>query len=224
MPMNERDIKRIEKKIGYEFSDKLLLEAAFTHSSFTNERRGNSVSYDRLEFLGDSILGFVVAEELYFKLDKTEGEMTKLRSKIVSKKPLADAVDELGVFEFMRIGNGAKSDVTNSEKAKSDLFESLVAAIYIDCGKLLDAPRAFIKRHLKNGADTADYKSELQNLTQKQYRKQVICYETVGIDENKQFTVEVFVCGHSRGIGTGSSKKEAEQNAARIALTALQKL
>lgn len=220
--MDERDIKQIELKIGYEFSDKLLLESAFTHSSFTNEQHGKSVSYDRLEFLGDSILGFAIAEELYFKLDKTEGEMTKLRSKIVSKKPLADAVDELGVFRFMRIGNGAKNDVVKSEKAKSDLFESLVAAIYIDCGKDLNEPRAFIKRHLKSGIDTADYKSELQNLTQKQYHKQVVKYETVGIDDEKRFTVEVFICDRSYGTGTGLSKKEAEQNAARIALTALQ--
>ena len=218
--MTEKDVKSIESKIGYVFADKSLLETAFTHSSYLNENRDCAASYDRLEFLGDAILDFLVSEELYFRLQTDEGEMTEIRSKIVSKEPLCIAVDEMGIFGYLRIGKGAVNDINNSPKVKSDLFESLLAAVYIDCGRQLSAPREFLKRNLTSGLNSSDYKSELQVYTQK-YRKGVKPeYEDEETAGNRPvFRVCVKIDGVVYGRGEGSSKKKAQQNAAKEALS-----
>ncbi len=215
--MKLTDIQIIEHKIGYEFKDKSLIINAFTHSSYLNENRCISSSYDRLEFLGDSILDFLVSERLYFRLNKDEGEMTTIRAGLVSKKPLAEAIDKLEVFQYLLIGNGAKNDLKNSEKPKSDLFESILAAIYIDSGKRMDEPRAFIERNIKITFENADYKSKLQEYTQKKFSGALPVYENETF-ENGVFTEIVSVCGKVYARGKGESRKKAQQDAAKQAL------
>ena len=220
--MNDAQISSIESKIGYKFNDKQLLINALTHSSYINENRNSAVSYDRLEFLGDSILDFIVAEDLYFALNQDEGEMTQLRAKIVSREPLADAIDEIGLLPYMRIGRGAKADIITSQKTKSDLFESVLAAIYIDCNKGLDEPRKFVHTHIRRSLAINDSKTALQIYTQKAYSGQVPKYiATENKDSQPRFTVVVIVNGIELAKGEGSSKKVAEQNAAYYAIKKL---
>jgi ribonuclease-3 len=220
--MTNDDIKTIEESIGYVFNDKNLLIDALTHSSYLNEHRGNTVSYERLEFLGDSILDFIVAEELYFVLKKDEGEMTTMRARIVSKTPLAEAVDELGLLSFMRIGRGARQDVVYSVKTKSDLFESVLAAIYIDCGRNMDKPREFVQKHIKRSLSLRDFKSTLQVFVQKNFVGKCPVYKDIEQSESGKpyFCSEVYVNGELKGKGHGLSKKAAEQMAAMNALKA----
>ena len=221
--MNDLDINKIEQNIGYTFNDKKLLIDALTHSSYLNEHRGSSVSYERLEFLGDSILDFIVAEELYFALKKDEGEMTTLRARIVSRVPLAEAVDELGLLPYMRIGKGARKDVVYSQKTKSDLFESVLAAIYIDCGRNMDKPREFVQKHIKRSLSLNDYKSTLQVFVQKNFAGQYPIYKDIEQSESGKpyFCAEVYINGELKGKGHGLSKKAAEQVAAKNALKGL---
>ncbi|MBQ8882451.1 MAG: ribonuclease III [Clostridia bacterium] len=220
--MTDAQISSIESKIGYVFNDKQLLINALTHSSYINENKGRSVSYDRLEFLGDSILDFIVAEDLYFSLNQDEGEMTQLRAKIVSREPLADDIDDIGLLPFMRIGNGARSDVVNSQKTKSDLFESVLAAIYIDCGRNLDQPRKFVHGHIRRSLAINDSKTALQIYTQRNYKGEIPRYTAVeNLNGQPRFTVTVSICGKEIAKGEGGSKKIAEQNSAYHALKTL---
>ena len=220
--MTDAQIVSIESKIGYRFNDKQLLINALTHSSYINENKGDTVSYDRLEFLGDSILDFIVAEDLYFSMNEDEGGMTQLRAKIVSREPLADAIDEIGLLPYMRIGRGARADVVNSQKTKSDLFESVLAAIYIDCGRRLDDPRKFVHSHIRKSLAINDSKTALQIYTQKNYKGEIPVYTAVeNVGQSPRFTVTVSVCGKVLATGEGGSKKIAEQNSAYYALKAL---
>ncbi len=221
--MTDIEIKQVEEHIEYAFNDKQLLVDALTHSSYLNEHTGRRVSYDRLEFLGDSILDFIVAEELYFNLNKDEGEMTQLRARIVSREPLAIAVDDMGLLPYMRIGSGARKDAVCSQKTKSDLFESILAAMYIDSGRNLDAPRKFVKDHIKNLLSKQDSKTLLQIYTQQKFKGERPEYRLLkdnagGVGE---FEIEVIVHGKALGKGVAKSKKKAEQLAAEEALKAI---
>lgn len=135
------DLSEVEKAIGYTFKNKELLAAALTHASYVNEHGGKS--YERLEFLGDSLVNFLVAEALYGS-GQDEGTMTERRQHIVSKKPLADAVDRLGLADHVRRGNG--NDAFSVKKV-SDLFESVCAAVYLDGG--LEPCRKFVLGNLR---------------------------------------------------------------------------
>ncbi|MBR2988251.1 MAG: ribonuclease III [Clostridia bacterium] len=220
--MTDAQIVSIENKIGYKFNDKQLLVNALTHSSYTNEHKLGTVSYDRLEFLGDSILDFIVAEDLYFSMNEDEGEMTQLRAKIVSREPLADAIDEIGLLPYMRIGRGAKADVVNSQKTKSDLFESVLAAIYIDSGRGLEEPRKFVHGHIRKSLAINDSKTALQIYAQRNHRGAVPVYTAVeNLGGKPRFIVTVSILGKELGKGEGGSKKIAEQNAAYYALKTL---
>ncbi len=221
--MTDIEIKQVEERIEYTFNDKQLLIDALTHSSYLNEHTGRRVSYDRLEFLGDSILDFIVAEELYFNLNKDEGEMTQLRARIVSREPLAIAVDDMGLLPYMRIGSGARKDAVSSQKTKSDLFESILAAMYIDSGKSLNAPRRFVKDHIKNLLSKQDSKTLLQIYTQRKYNGERPEYKILSGNNNglDGFEIEVIVHGKPLGRGVAPSKKKAEQIAAEEALKAL---
>ena len=219
------EIQTIEHKLGYVFKDKNLLISAFTHSSYINENKSVSVpfDYDRLEFFGDSILQFIITEKLYFRINKDEGEMTTIRAGIVSRKPLAEAIDKLGIFEHLKMSVGAKKDAQNSVKVvkfKSNLFETVLAAIYIDSGKDLYEPRAFIERNLKISFENTDYKSALQEYTQKNLGGSLPKYESVG-KEGDEFLENVYVGGELLGSGQGNSKKKAQQIAAKQALEVL---
>jgi len=225
-------MRRLEEKIGYRFKDRNLLRTALTHSSYANERHGDKCSsYERLEFLGDSVLGNVTAEFLYYHEScLPEGKMTKLRAELVCEASLCKVAQSLELGNFMRLGKG--EELTGGRERPSilaDMVEAIIAALYLDGG--IEKARAFINDHILNDVDigkthrSADYKTELQELVQKK-SDQRISYEMIaqsGPDHNKLFTFQVSINGIPAGEGSGRTKKEAEQMAACKALEAMSK-
>ena len=224
-------MEKLEEKIGYSFKDKSLLQTALTHSSYANEKHDRSLSYERLEFLGDSILGLVTAEFLYdHEPALPEGRMTRLRAELVCEASLKKVAEELGIGEYMRLGKGEERSGGRSRASiLADMVESVIAAIYLDSG--MDAARSFIIDRLLKNADLgeqhkiADYKTELQELVQRKSDSH-ISYELTGEsgpDHNKTFSFCVYINGVAAGQGSGRSKKEAEQAAACAALEKMRK-
>ena len=221
----------LEKTIGYTFQNHSLLETALTHSSYANEKHGEDCeSYERLEFLGDSILGFTAAEFLYgYQPALPEGSMTRLRAELVCESSLHKTALALDLGRYMRLGKGEeRSGGRERPSILADMVEAIIAAIYLDAG--LEQAKAFILRHVladvEIGAEhrNRDYKTALQELVQRK-ADQHIAYELIGEsgpDHNKRFTFRVSINGVSAGEGTGRTKKEAEQMAACQALEALQ--
>lgn len=226
-------MQELEKKIGYRFRNRRLLETALTHSSYANERRDEGCeSYERLEFLGDSILGHVAADFLYRQDPPIpEGRMTRLRAELVCESSLHRIAQRLDLGTYMRLGRGEER--TRGRERPSilaDMVESLIAAMYLDSGSL-EQSRRFIQEELLFQADLGeqhageDYKTMLQELVQRRPNQKIV-YELVGEsgpDHDKTFTFRVLVNGNAIGEGSGHSKKEAEQMAAKQALEALRK-
>ena len=219
-------IKDLETAIGYRFKNITLLQNALTHSSYANERWHNSLlSNERLEFLGDSILGMTVAEYLYRNFpDRPEGELTRMRADMVCEKALAKVAARIELGGQMMLGNGEEqSGGRNRDSILADAVESVIAACFLDGG--MDAARQFIDRFVLvevpvQKMHNADYKTALQELIQ-QKKNQVLTYVLIGEsgpDHDKRFEVEVRLNGNPVGTGSGSSKKRAEQDAARCAL------
>ena len=219
-------MQAIEEKIGYSFRDAELLTNALTHSSYANENRGRSCeSNERLEFLGDSVLGLVVADALYRRFPGLpEGRMTRLRAQLVCEESLHHVAAQLGLGEYIRLGRGEEhTGGRNRTSILADAVEALIAAMYLDGG--MEVARGFIERYILTALDgempaVGDCKTELQELVQRR-SGQVLHYEltgTSGPDHAKQFTFRVTLNGRELGQGTGRSKKEAEQSAARSAL------
>ena len=220
-------MEQLEERIGHSFRDRGLLVTALTHSSYSNERHsGDSPSYERLEFLGDSILGLVTAEFLFaHEPPLPEGRMTRLRAELVCEASLHRTALALGLGEHMRLGKGEEH--TGGRERPSilaDMVEAVIAAIYLDAG--MDEARRFvldkILRDAEIGEDhrSADYKTQLQELVQRRSNQsiQYVLAEESGPDHNKRFTFEVRINGESAGRGSGRTKKEAEQMAAKKAL------
>ncbi|MCL1820530.1 MAG: ribonuclease III [Oscillospiraceae bacterium] len=211
----------LERKIGYDFKDKLLLETALTHSSYMNER-SLKMSYERLEFLGDSVLGMLTAEMLYTTKSKlSEGELTKRRAMLVCEPSLANAANNMELWRFVRVGRGEEQ--TGGRKRPSimaDVVEAVLAAVYLDGG--LDSARDFAKVHIWPAAKeltVTDFKTILQEKVQN--KGMTATYHLIGEDgppHMKRFTTEVRFDGKPMGIGEGTSKKEAEQAAAQSAM------
>ncbi len=220
----------LESRIGYHFKQPRLLQTALTHSSYANERHSpDVVSYERLEFLGDSILGLTAAEFLYgYEPPLPEGRMTRLRAELVCEASLFKTASALGLGEFMRLGRG--EEMTGGRERVSilaDMVEAIIAAIYLDGGP--EEAKRFIMTNVLAGAEigedhpSADYKTALQEYLQRGGEVR-ICYELVGEtgpDHQKCFTFSVSVDGKTIGEGSGRTKKEAEQMAARCALERL---
>jgi len=224
-------IKDLETAIGYRFKNITLLQNALTHSSYANEYWHNSLmSNERLEFLGDSILGMVVAEHLYRNFpDRPEGELTRMRADMVCEQALAKVADRLDLGTHLLLGHGEEQGGgRNRASILADAVESVIAASFIDGG--MEAARSFIERFILcdvpvTKLHNADYKTALQELVQ-QKKEQTIAYCLVresGPDHNKEFVAAVSINGVVMGQGTGSSKKRAEQEAARNAMEALLK-
>lgn len=220
----------LEQKLNYSFRDPALLKTALTHSSYANEnRRQELVCNERLEFLGDAVLGLTVAAWLYRTYPRLpEGRMTKMRAELVCEQSLAGAAEELQLGAYLRLGHGEElSGGRTRPSILADAVEAIIAAVYLDGG---DAA-ALIHRLILNPAQAqlhpaaTDYKTALQELVQKHTGSKIVYILTgeSGPDHNKTFTVVVHVNGEMRGAGTGHSKKEAEQAAARQALEALKK-
>lgn len=222
-----KSFDEFEKKIGYSFKNRALLQTALTHSSFANENRGKVQSYERLEFLGDAILGFVAAEYLYGTFpDLPEGQLTKKRAALVCEKSLCGFTKTFGAGALLRLSHGEQHS-GGRERASilADVFESVTAAIYLDSGDLEEAKR-FVLRSLGPAAQSAgtrpfkDHKTMLQEIIQQNpgERLEYVLTGERGPDHDKHFTVEVHLNSNIIGRGGGRSKKEAEQQAAREAL------
>ena len=223
-------IKDLEAAIGYQFKNITLLQNALSHSSYANERWHDSLkSNERLEFLGDSILGMVVAEYLYRHFpQRPEGELTRMRADMVCERALANVAERIGLGDHLLLGHGEETGGgRNRYSILADAVESVIAACFLDGG--MEAARKFIDtfvltevpvQQLRN----VDYKTALQELVQ-QKKQQTLSYILVGEsgpDHDKHFRVEVQLNGKTIGAGEGKSKKRAEQAAAQAAIEVLQ--
>ena len=222
-------IKDLETALGYRFRNISLLQNALTHSSYANERWHNSLlSNERLEFLGDSVLGMLVAEYLYRTFpERPEGELTRMRADMVCETTLAAAANRIGIGGHLQLGHGeSRFGGRQRDSILADAMESVIAAAFLDGG--LEAAKGIVQRFILvevpvKRMNNADYKTQLQELVQ-QKKNQVLSYALVGEsgpDHDKQFQVEVSLNGAVVGCGTGSSKKRAEQQAARAAIEQL---
>ena len=222
-------MQALEEKLQYHFKNPALLEEALRHSSYANEHRGaNFFSNERLEFLGDSVLGFVTAEYLFARHpDLPEGDLTRIRAALVCEQSLHEVAQKLNLGSYLKLGKGEEAGGGRHRASiLADATEAVFAAVYLDGGitaaselihrVLLDVEREEVVEERRR-----DYKTELQELVQRR-SGQVLHYEltgTSGPDHAKQFTFRVTLNGRELGQGTGRSKKEAEQSAARSALT-----
>lgn len=224
-------IKDLEAALGYKFHNVTLLQNALTHSSYANERWHNSLlSNERLEFLGDSILGMAVAAYLYHNFpDRPEGELTRMRADMVCETSLSAIANRLNLGEHLLLGHGEERfGGRNRVSILADAVESVIAAAYLDGG--IEAAKGIITRFVLCNVPVTklqnmDYKTALQELVQ-QKKNQTLCYRLVGEsgpDHDKVFTAQVLLNDNVVGEGTGSSKKRAEQDAARVALEKLEK-
>ena len=221
-------MKSLEEKLGYQFQNRELLEHALTHSSYANESRGKAQSNERLEFLGDSILGMVVAEHLYRNHpDLPEGVLTRTRAALVCEDSLVVVAEELGLGDYLRLGKGELAGGgRNRPSIRADAVEAVLAAVYLDGG--IGSVRKIIQtyilsREVAGLAKPRDYKTSLQELVQRE-SGQILSYHLTGEegpDHNKRFFVEVALNGTVVGSGSGRSKKEAEQMAAKAAMETL---
>ena len=222
-------MKTLEEKPGYTFQNPKLLENALTHSSCANESRGRLQSNERLEFLGDSILGMVVADHLYRNHpDLPEGELTRTRAALVCEESLVEVARELGLGEYLRLGKGEEAGGGRQRPSiRADAVEAVLAAVYLDGG--IGSARKIIQKYILSREVAGltkphDYKTALQELVQRE-SGQVLRYRLTGEegpDHNKRFFVAVELNGNCVGSGTGRSKKEAEQMAAKAAIEALE--
>jgi ribonuclease-3 len=209
--LSQADILEIEQIIGYTFKEKQLLTTAFTHISYANEH--DRQSNENLEFLGDGLLNFVVAEILFDKEIMSEGQMSQLRARIVSRVPLAEEVERLGILRFLKIGSGLDFEKGMSVKFVSNLYESLIAAIYKDSN--YSTAKSFIRRTLIKhiSFSSVDHKTKLQELLQSKGKK-VEYKDTTINSEPPRFACEALIDGKKVGKGEGGSKKQAQQAAA----------
>lgn len=222
-------LSELEQALGYTFQDKSLLENALTHSSWANEnRKDGQSSNERLEFLGDSILGFVVAEFLYRSFpERPEGELTRFRAELVCEKSLARIAAQIQLGSYLRMGHGEEQGGGRTRPSiMADAVESVLAAAYLDGG--FAAARGIIERLLLRDVhgfrpQNQDYKTRLQELVQRE-KNQELSYHLLsesGPDHDKRFVVSVMLNGGEVGTGTGRSKKRAEQAAAHAAICRL---
>ncbi len=221
----ETKLQDLMEAMGYTFRDPGLLTHALTHSSYANEGRGHGESNERLEFLGDSVLGFITADYLFHLEQGDEGDLTKHRASLVCEKALAIYARELKLGEYLRLGRGEQmTGGANRPSILSDAFEAVIAAMYLDGG--LEPVRAFLlpflKKELQNQKrrNFRDYKTALQEIIQQNPEEKLdyVLIGESGPDHNKTFMVEVHLHSNVIGSGRAHSKKEAEQQAAREAL------
>jgi ribonuclease-3 len=219
----------LQQRIGHRFSDLTLLERALTHKSYANENR-LSEHNERMEFLGDSVLNLVVSELLMNALpDSTEGDLSRLRAAVVSEPSLASVAREIGLGGYLLLGRGEEqTGGRDKDSLLADSLEALVASLYIDGG--IGPASSFITRFfeetirkVRTSGGAGDYKTAFQELSQERLKTlpEYRVLSEAGPDHRKEFTVELFVKGAVYGRGTGKSKKEAEQKAAKEALEKL---
>lgn len=220
-------MKELQEKLNYQFKDSGLIGTALTHSSYANEHRCQS--NERLEFLGDSVLGMVTAMHLYKTFpDLPEGKMTRMRAEIVCEMSLWEVADKLGFGDKLRLGKGeALTGGRNRHSILADCVEAVIAALYIDGG--FEVAKAFIDTHILSKLEAVesghigDCKTRLQELIQREagHNLRYAMVSESGPDHMKSFVAAVWLDGVEIGRGEGRTKKEAEQNAAAKALEGL---
>ena len=226
-------MRDLEKRLNYSFHNPALLEEALNHSSYANEHRAAGIrSNERLEFLGDSVLGFVTAEFLFCQHpDLPEWDLTRIRAALVCEQSLYEVARKLDLGKYLKLGRGEETGGGRERTSiLADATEAVFAAVYLDGG--IEAASGLIHRCLLDAGKEEvleerrrDYKTALQELVQRQ-ADQVLTYHMVGEvgpDHDKTFQAEVRLNGQPIGSGSGHSKKEAEQAAARAALEAVEK-
>lgn len=220
-------MKTLEEKLGYTFQNPALLENALTHSSCANESKGRYTSNERLEFLGDSVLGMVVADHLFRVCgDMPEGDLTRTRAALVREENLVEVAQKLDLGSYLRLGKGEElCGGRQRPSIQADAVEAVLAAVYLDGG--IGSARKIIHRFILDNAvlatKTQDYKTALQELVQRHPGSEIeyrLVWET-GPDHCRVFVMEVSVNGEVVGRGEGHSKKAAEQMAAKAAIEAL---
>jgi ribonuclease III, bacterial len=222
----------LEEKLKYSFNDRALLLMALSHSSYANENKSAGLmSNERLEFLGDSVLGQVVASHLYLSYPKMpEGQMTRLRAELVCEQSLFEVARTLELGQYIKLGKGEENTGGRArESILADAVEALIAALYLDGG--LPVAKSFIERYILSNLDFAethtlsDYKTALQEYVQRK-SGQTLAYELLsesGPDHKKSFTMQVRLNDNVIGTGHGHTKKEAEQYAAKNGLEEISK-
>ncbi len=223
----------LEERIGYKFNNPQLLAEALTHSSYVNEHKGRGealICNERLEFLGDSVLSVIVSKYLFNEYSsRQEGDLTKIRAAVVCEKALAKYAKEISLGDYLSLGNGEdKNNGRQRASITSDAFEALLGALFIDTD--YNAERVsvfllpFVKKEIdfiRKGEAFTDYKTALQQIIQQGNTERLV-YTVVsenGPDHDKTFTVEARLNSNVIGVGTGSSKRSAEQAAAKEALS-----
>ncbi len=221
-----RHIPEIEEKIGYAFLDRSLLTTAFVHRSYVNENKDVEENNERLEFLGDSVLGLLMADYLFTNLPSTpEGDLSYLRSRLVEASSCMEYICKLNVEEYILLGKGERlNSGRGRESILADLFEAIIGAIYTDGG--FEATREFIFRHFTDNikeilkTPIQNWKAMLQDYCQRTFQQtpQYKVLSETGPDHSKTFSISVEVNNNELGLGIGPSKKEAQQAAALDAI------
>ncbi len=221
------NLAQLEQTLGYKFKNPKLLNEALCHKSYINESDGKIKSYERLEFLGDSVLGVVVSRYIYDNYASfPEGELTKLRATVVCERSLSQMARSLNIGEYIYLSKGEmQSGGADKDAILCDVFEAVIAAIYLDSN--MENARTFILNNLADiiqkqaqlGSDLNDYKTALQEIVQQDGG--TVEYKIVsesGPDHAKQYEAAVYVNGRSVALGNGGSKKKAQQDAAKKAI------
>jgi len=230
LPVSNHDhslrLQRCQQRLGYHFRDPVLLEAALTHASGANHRLSSN---ERLEFLGDAILGLVVCEQLFQQFpEQLEGDLTKLKSIVVSRQTCAKISQALGLREFLVLGKGMTANPAVPPSVLSDVLESLIAAIYLDGG--LEPAREFVLTYFgpeieaaAAGESGGNYKSLLQQFAQREYgvTPTYLLLDEKGPDHSKCFKISAQIGRRRFSPAWGRSKKESEQRAAHNAICEL---
>ncbi len=216
--------RELQERIGYRFENEEYLRIALTHSSYSNEYKNKVENNERQEFLGDSVLSIITSERLFKTLDKQpEGELTQIRAGLVCEKTLCGFAKKIGLGEYLLLGRG-EEQTGGRERASilADAFEALIAAIYLDGG--IENARKFVLGFIDEALESkkpafVDYKTLLQEVIQQnsEEKLQYILVGSSGPDHDKRFEVEVHLNSNVIGRGSGRSKKEAEQLAAKEA-------
>ncbi|MDR1101087.1 MAG: ribonuclease III [Clostridiales bacterium] len=212
------ELREIERIIGYHMNDENLLMEALTHTSYANLKKTGS--YERLEFLGDGVLGLIIRDCIYLKYrNLAEGKMTKMCSALVCEASLAEAAEKMGVVPYIRT-----VQMNMKRSIIADVFEAILGAVYLDGG--MEAAKKFVMNSMNDKIEQArqnklnrDYKTEIQEIAQS--RKSVVTYRTVseeGQDHDKTYEMELLIDGVPIARGVGKSKKSAHQDAARQAI------
>lgn len=225
-PEREAALHELEGKLQYTFSDLTLLETALTHSSYANEQGPGHKYNERLEFLGDSVLGFITADKFFHAFrDIPEGRLTKLRASTVCEESLYEFAKQIDLGSYLLLGKGEeKNGGRDRASIVSDAFEAVIAAIYLDGS--IEPAREFVLRFVMTAVEEKtitfkDYKTQLQEIIQKNPEEQLqyVLSGESGPDHDKRFEVEVHLNSNVIGKGIGRTKKQAEQEAAREALS-----